>query len=295
MAEEIKGKDLAVLLQESWDFFSKRWIILFQITLFVWIPILLITPLANILWTSYNSLKNKPELLFSIKVILSGGILLFTVIGMFVLILLMDKLMKVAIMENLWEKPEEKYYLGFIKLAKEVWPKMRELFNAQLLAWAIILSVCLLFFVPVMFFLYDFLMLLPEENRYLLFFVPGLPFIIWFSFVPYEVILRGKTGKDALYSSKNIVSYNFIKFIGNMSVMIVILFFVNIGLTGFFKLIFSFSGSKDLANIGELAAAIIFNIFSLWLTVFHFNLYKELEKRYLMDQEISTHNPEASA
>jgi hypothetical protein len=171
-------------------------------------------------------------------------------------------------MDKLWEKPEEKYYLEFFKVLKEVWPKMGELCNAQLLAWLIILLGCLLLFAP------------------------GMLFLIWYSFVPYEVILRGKTGKGALASSKKIVRHSLVKFIGNMLFMIGVLIFINIGLTGFFKLIFSFFNSTTLLNLGEMAATIISNILSLWVTVFHFSLYKELEKRYLRGQGVSTPHPE---
>ncbi|MDD5773460.1 MAG: hypothetical protein PHX78_08375 [bacterium] len=253
MADIIGKKDLSVLIKESWGFFAKRWVILFQISLFVWIPAVMILPLVSFLWTSYNSLKTNTELLFSVKVILAGGILTLTVFGILALVLLMDKLMKVTIMDKLWEKPEEKYYLELIKLTKEVWPKMGALCNAQLLVWVIVFAGCLLLFAP------------------------GVLFLIWFSFVPYEVILKGKTGKDALSSSKKIVRQDLAKFVGNMLVMIGILVFINIGLTGFFKLIFS--KSTTLLAFGELAATIISNVLSLWLTVFHFGLYKELGKR----------------
>ncbi|MFH1289078.1 MAG: hypothetical protein ABII25_10375 [bacterium] len=256
MANEIEKKDLAVLLKESWEFFTKRWAILFQVTLFVWIPILMIAPLAGFLWTSYNNLlKNNPELLFSFKVILSGGVLVFTIVGILVAVLLIDRLIKVTIMDSLWEKPEEKYCLNIFKLLKEVWPKMGGLYKTQILAWFII-------------FLWS-----------LLFFVPGVFFFILFSFVPYEVILKGKMGNDALVSSKKIVRCNLGKFVGNMLVMVGILVFINIGLSGFFKLIFSSFHSMTLLNLGELAATIISNILGLWGTIFHFSLYKELERR----------------
>jgi hypothetical protein len=218
---------------------------------------------AGFLWTSYNSLlKNNPELLFSFKVILAGGIVSIAIIGMLVLALLMDKLMKVTIMDKLWEKPEEKYYLDFFKLIKEVWPKMGGFFKTQNLAWFII-------------FLWS-----------LLLFAPGVLFLIWFSFVPYEMILKGKIGKDALDSSKKIVRHGLGKFVGNMLIMIGILVFINIGSSGFLKLIFSFSNSTTLLNSGEMAAIIISNILGLWGTVFHFSLYKELEKRYLNKEVI---------
>lgn len=266
MADNIEKKDLKTLLKESWDFFAKRWIILFQISVFAWLPAILILPLTAFLWTSYNSLKNNAGLLMSIKVLLAGGILSFTVISLFIFVLLMDKLMKVTVINLLWEKPEEKYYLEFIKLIKEVWPKMGELFNTQFLAWVIIFVGCL------------FLL------------APGVLFLIWFSFVPYEVILRGKTGKDALRSSKKIVRHGLAQFAGNMLVMVGIMVFINIGISGFFQLIFSKSAA--LSGVGELAATIISNILNLWLTVFHFSLYKELEKRYLSGQEVLRPHPE---
>ncbi|MEW6088577.1 MAG: hypothetical protein AB1498_09790 [bacterium] len=281
MVDKIAKKDLGILLKESWDFFSKRWVVLFQITLFVWIPVLMAFPLAGFLWTSYYSLqKNNPELLFSFKVILAGGILFFTLIGIFTAALLMDKLIKVTIIDGLWKKPEEKYYLDFFKLIKDVWPKMGEFCKTQVLAWLVIFPGPLLLFAFGVFFLGTKMTLEEAMTLSLPLLTPGVLFYIWFSFVPYEVILRGKKGKDALSSSKGIVRYDLAKFAGNMLVIIGILLFINMGLSGFLKLVFSFFNSTALLNLGELIATIVSNIFGLWGTVFHFSLYRDLRDRY---------------
>lgn len=111
----------------------------------------------------------------------------------------------------------------------------------------------------------------------ILFFIPGLLFAVFFTFVLYEVVMEQQSGSTALKKSYFLVKNNFWE-------VIVRLFVLEIGLIIISVILNRLAGGNWLLNLVRF----LFSIFSMWYSrAYVYLLYKQLREHTTLSSHIS--------
>lgn len=226
-----------ILLKQSWEIYKKRFWILLGVVI---VPLFIPSLLASVLFPLKIKVGQFRAESFNS---LSFGAL--TIIFLFVLISAILHLWSQSTLLCVVKDREEN--IGVKESFRQGWNKIISLFWVYLLSEFVIVAGLLLFFVP------------------------GLIFLIWFIFAPVILIVENKKGFSALLASKEYVKGNWLGVFWRFSIFLVIMWMISLAISS----IFGFIGVGNIDKINLYACYVLFAPFSLiYLVLIYENLKK---------------------